>query len=99
MIKIITITGRSSFNFLPTLSFGLISQWSLSLSSLNPASVRTFRHSFTTETKWHNLNSFNDPTKIYMALPITFNENVKYYTLGIYHDGNSLHFLAISDIH
>ena len=46
-----------------------------------------------------NLNSFNDLTKIYMALPITFNENVKYYTLGIYHDGNSLHFLAIGDIH
>ena len=44
-------------------------------------------------------NSFSDPTKIYMALPISFNKNVKYYTIGIYHHGNSLHFLVISYIH
>ncbi len=35
---------------LHTLSEGLIFQWSLSLSSLNPAKVSTFLHSFTTET-------------------------------------------------
>ena len=46
-----------------------------------------------------DLNSFSDPTKIYMALPIIFNENVKYYTMGIYHHENSLHFLVISYIH
>ena len=48
-----------------------------------------------------DLNSFSDPTKIYMALPIIFNKNVKYYTMGtcIYHHGNSLHFLVISYIH
>ena len=28
-----------------------------------------------------DLNSFSDPTKIYMALPIIFNKNVKYYVL------------------
>ena len=46
-------------------------------------------------------NSFSDPTKIYMALPIIFNKNVMYYTMGtcIYHHGNSLHFLVISYIH
>ena len=31
-----------------------------------------------------DLNSFSDPTKIiYTALPIIFNKNVKYYTIGI----------------
>jgi len=31
-----------------------------------------------------NINSFRDPTKIYMALPIIFNKNVKYHTIGLY---------------